>query len=89
MSTKRTSKSTTMENPEYAQMLRRMIRNYGRRVGDSDWNDLAAMVEVRDELDRAIAHAVTEQRRRFGFSSARIGEGFGITRQGAYQRWGK
>lgn len=47
------------ETPEYAAMVRRIIRAHGRRVGDADPEDLAEMLEMREVLDEAIAEAVT------------------------------
>jgi hypothetical protein len=75
-----------IETPEYRQMLSRMLRAYGRRVADADDVDLAQMVELRDELEAAIASAVAGQRDR-GASWADIGRGLGTTRQSAQQRY--
>lgn len=76
------------ETPEYAGMLRRMIRSYGRRVADADDVDLAEMAEVQAELTRAIQVAVDGQRAN-GASWAVIGRAFGITRQSAQERFGE
>lgn len=77
------------ETPEYAAMLRRMLRAYARRVGDADDVDLAEMVELRDELEAAIRAAVWGQRRNHGASWADIGRGLGVTRQAAQMRYGE
>lgn len=69
-------------------MLRRMIRAYGRRVGEADDVDLAEMVELRAVLEEAIAAAVTRQRVEFGRSWADIARGLGTTRQAAHERYG-
>lgn len=76
----------TIETPEYAAMLRRMIRRYGERVGDDDPIDLTEMLAVRDAFDAAIAEAVAGQRER-GYSWREIGEALGITREAAWQRF--
>lgn len=79
----------SIETTDYAAMLRRMVRAYGRRVGDGDPDDLAEMLAVRAELDEAIAEAVRANREQHGRSWAEIGAGAGITKQAAQQRWGR
>lgn len=74
------------ETPEYAAMVRRVIRAHGRRVGDADPEDLAELLAMRAVLDAAIADAVDGQRDN-GFSWAQIARGLGTTRQGAQQRF--
>lgn len=75
------------ETTEYAGMLRRMIRAYGRRVADADDVDLAEMVQLRDELEEAIALAVRGQRELHGASWADVARGLGTTRQAAQMRY--
>ncbi len=77
------------ENPEYAGMLRRMIRAYGRRVADADPEDLADLVALRAELDAAIAAAVTGQREQHGRSWSEVARGLGMTKQSAHERYGQ
>ncbi len=77
-----------IEPTDYAAMMRRMIRAYGRRVADADVEDLADMLAVRAELDAAIAFAVRTSRERWGRSWADIGRAAGVTRQTAHERWG-
>lgn len=67
--------------------MRRLIRAAGRRVGDADEPELAALLALRDDLDAAIVDAVAGQRAH-GVSWAGIGRGTGTTRQAAQQRWG-
>ena len=76
------------ELPEYAGMMRRMLRAHGRRVGDADPEDLTDLVALRGELDKAIAVAIMGQRRA-GFSWTDIGRGLGVTRQAAQMTWGR
>jgi hypothetical protein len=76
-----------VENDEYAAFVRRILRAYGRRVGDGDVEALALMLGLAEEIDTAIAEAVKGLRTR-GYSWAEIGSRLGITRQAAQQRWG-
>ena len=76
------------ELPEYDGMMRRMLRAYGRRVGDADPEDLTELVALRAELDKAITVAIQGQRRN-GSSWADIGRGLGVTRQAAQMTWGR
>lgn len=76
----------SIETPEYAQMMRRMIRAHGRRVVDADPEDLADLVALRDVLEDTIAEAVNGMRPRFSW--AQIARGLGTTRQAAQMRYG-
>jgi hypothetical protein len=76
-----------VENDEYGAFVRRVLRAYGRRVGDGDVEALVLMVGLADEIDAAIGEAVIGLRAR-GYSWAGIGSRLGITRQAAQQRWG-
>lgn len=81
------SRTRERETPEYAAMVRRMIRAYGRRCGAADPEDLAEMLRLQAELDAAVAAAVAGQRAA-GFSWGEIARGLGVTRQAAHARWG-
>lgn len=76
-----------VETTEYLNMLKRMIRAAGKRVGDADEIELAQLVGLRDELDAAIQVAVDGQRS-IGRSWATIALGLNMTRQGAWQQYG-
>ena len=76
-----------VENDEYSAFMRRVLRAYARRVGGGDVEALALMFGLADEIDAAIAEAVTDLRE-CGYSWAEIGSRLGITRQAAQQRWG-
>lgn len=76
----------SVETPAYAQMLTRMVRAYGRRVADADPEDLARMVALRGEVDRAIDTAVMGLRDRHSWTD--IAAPLGISRQAARQKWG-
>jgi hypothetical protein len=83
-----TKKSAKCETTEYAGMLRRMIRAYGKRVGDADVEDLATMLELQRELDAAIQLAVDAQREQHGRSWADIAKATGTSRQAAQKKYG-
>lgn len=76
----------TSDHGEYFAFARRLARAFGRRVADSDPDDLLLLLELRDEVDQAIGLAVIGQRRA-GFSWQQIGEALGMTKQAAYARW--
>ena len=83
MSTRRRERET----PEYAQMVRRIIRGHGRRCADADPEDLAELIAMSLTLDEAVTTAVAGLRRN-GFSWAQIAAPLGITRQAAQMRFG-
>ncbi|MFJ2370888.1 hypothetical protein [Microbacterium sp. NPDC087665] len=78
----------SVETMSWLGMLRRMIRAAGRRVAEADEPELATLLALRDELDAAIASAVDGQHAS-GRSWEAIGKAAGLTRQGAFQRWGQ
>ena len=77
----------SVENDEYGAFVRRVLHAYSRRVGDGDVEALALMLGLAEEIDTAIAEAVTGLRA-CGYSWAEIGSRLGITRQAVQQRWG-
>ena len=77
-----------VENDGYSAFVERILRAYARRVGDGDVEALALMVGLAEQIDAAIAQAVTGLRA-CGYSRAEIGARLGITRQAAQQRWGQ
>jgi hypothetical protein len=83
-----TRKKRDRETPEYAAMVRRIVRAHGRRVADADPEDLADLLAIRTALDAALSDAIAGQRRN-GFSWAAIGRGLGVTRQAAQATWGR
>ena len=48
----------TVENDEYGEFIRRILRAYSRRVADGDIDALSLMTRLADELDDAITQAV-------------------------------
>jgi len=77
-----------VENGEYAAFTRRVLRAYARRVADGDVEAITVMLGLSAEIDAAIGQAVTGLRG-FGYSWAEIACRLGITRQAAWQRWGR
>lgn len=77
-----------VETMDYLGAARRFIRAAGRRVGECDEPELAALLALQGDLEAAIAEAVRGQRAH-GKSWAGIALGTGTTREAAYQRWGK
>lgn len=77
----------TDHSPFFA-MLGRMMRAAGRRAAHADAADLAQLVAIRADLDRAIIDAVRGLRRQ-QITWATIGEATGTTRQAAIQKWAR
>ena len=75
-----------VENDEYGEFIRRILRAYSRRVADGDIEALSLMTGLANELDEAIAQAVKGLRGQ-GYSWTEIGDRLGISRQAARQRW--
>jgi hypothetical protein len=76
----------TVENDEYGEFIRCILRVYSRRVADGDIDALSLMTRLADELDDAITQAVKGLRTQ-GYSWTEIGDRLGITRQAARRRW--
>lgn len=76
------------DHADYYRFASRTARAFGRRVADSDPDDLALLLALRDQLDEAIGTAVEAQRSR-GFSWSEIATPLRMTRQAAQQRWGR
>lgn len=73
---------------DYLGAARRFIRAAGRRVGECDEAELAALLDLQTALDEALADAVAGQRT-YGKSWAGIARGTGTSREAAFQRWGR
>ena len=81
------------ETREYGGMVRRMIKAYGARVAGGDIEALRGLVDLRGELDTQIQTAVealrTETDEHPPYSWTQIGEVLGMSKQGAFQRFGR
>jgi hypothetical protein len=75
------------ETPEYADMVRRILRAYGRRVAAGNLEDLGPMREIIDAAEHDLAAAVRGLREDQHYSWADIGRGLGMTKQAAWARF--
>lgn len=82
------NKMKQVETGEWLGMLARMIRAAGKRVGDADEHELSRLFGMRDDLDRSIRMAIDGQLRS-GRSWTHVGRALGMTRQGAFRRYGQ
>lgn len=82
-------KTGPVENADYFQMVGRMVRGMGKRGANGDYTDLTEMAKVQQMMTEAMQTAVDGMREQQGYSWADIGEGLGITRQAAQQRFGR
>lgn len=80
--------SSNYETTEYAAMMQRMMRSYGRRIADGDPSDLADAVKLQRQLDGIIREAVAAMREQSGFSWQQLADELGCTKQAAQQRYG-
>jgi hypothetical protein len=78
---------SSVENDDYAQFLRRILRAFTRRIADGDIDALTDLANLHADLETAISDAVSGLRHH-GYSWTDIGNATGITRQAAHQRWG-
>ena len=76
-----------VESDEFAAFARRVVRAFGRRIGDGDLWALGDLVALRDQVDDAIRAGVDTSRQQHGFSWTEIARELGVTRQAARQRY--
>jgi hypothetical protein len=77
------------ETAEFAAFARRIIRAYGRRIGQGgDIDALPELVALSAEIDAVISQSVTGLRAE-GYSWGEIAARLGTSRQAAQQRFGK
>jgi hypothetical protein len=75
-----------VENEEYAEFARRVLRAYARRIGKGDIDEFTQMAAIAAEMDDILRQAVAGLRAA-GFSWAEIAARTGTTRQAAWKRW--
>lgn len=83
------ARQITTETDAYGAMMRRMLKAYGRRVGDMDIAELRSLADFAADADRVLAETVAHLRTEAGgaHSWAQIGDALGITRASAQQRF--
>jgi hypothetical protein len=77
-----------IETPEYIAFIQRALRAAGRRVAAGDPEGLRHLMLVRQTVEEAMAigaRGLHDQ----GFSWAAIADPLRITREAAWQRWGR
>lgn len=77
-----------LETPAYVDFVKRIIRRAGKRVASGDEWELGELISLREEVEDAVTTAVAGLRER-GESWQYIADGLGVTRQSAYERYGK
>ena len=77
-----------VETMDYVKAAERFILGAGKRVGEGDEYELAALLRLQATLETALATAVAGQRS-YGKSWAAIGLAAGTSKEAAWQRWGK
>ena len=82
-----TKRRRERDNPEYLNMLHRLIARAGERVADADIEQLTQLMELRRDLDDAILQAVGGLRDNY-VTWQDIGSATGTTRKAAQMRWG-
>jgi hypothetical protein len=83
----RNRRRRVVENDEFGQFIRRVIRAYGRRIATGDVEALRDLLALAGEVESATDNAV-EGLREFGYSWGEIAQRLRVTRQAAHQRWG-
>jgi hypothetical protein len=77
-----------IETPEYIAFLERALRAAGRRVAAGDPEGLRHLAILRQTIEEAMAMGARGLHAQ-GYSWAAIAEPLNITREAAWQRWGR
>lgn len=88
MTSTKTKRRPYRDNRDMAAFLRRVLAAYGRKVQDSDPEDLTDLLALDQELQAVLAATVTHMRTNQKFTWEAIGRAAGISRQAAQQKWG-
>lgn len=75
-----------MDTPEYMQMIQRLIRRLGERVGEEDPSSLRHLRLVQQYTEGALRRAIDDLRQT-GYTDVQIGAELGMTRQAVQQKW--
>jgi hypothetical protein len=84
----RSSQLPEKDDEQYATMMRRCLRAYGKRVVASDASVLADLAALRDLLDEVTGRAARTLNAD-GVSWSQIGLELNVTKSAAFQRYGK
>lgn len=84
---RRADRARAVEVPEAAAAASRMTRALGKRAALDVAQGLPALAQLRDDVDAALADAVTTARAEHGYSWTQVGDALGIRRQTAQQRF--
>ena len=78
-----------VETSAYGQMMGRMLRSYGRRVGAMDVAELRGLAEFAADAERTLGETVATLRSEAGggYSWADIARSLGISRSAAQHRF--
>jgi len=77
------------DNVQFAAAVARMIRAFGKRVGQADMEDLQELLELQEVLNEVTGEAVRQVRKNGGYSWTAIGRAAGMTRQAAHEKWSR
>jgi len=75
-----------VENDEFGDFARRVIRAYGRRIAAGDVEALRQLLALAADVDQAADEAV-EGLREHGYSWGEIADRLDMSRQAAHKRW--
>lgn len=78
---------TPVETEPYGDFVRRVIRGYGRRIGEGNVEELEGLLALHGLIDAVAANAVRELRVEQRTPWSAIADVVGITRQAAMARW--
>lgn len=78
-----------VESDEFAKFAARIVRAFGKRIGDGDLWALGDLVKLRKQIDQAVADGVKTAREDCGYSWTDVAAELGVSRQAARQRYGK
>jgi hypothetical protein len=88
----RLAKPPERELPEYIAFARRVVRGAVKRflvLEEGDLEDLAELAALADEVNAAVAEVVRGANSTRRWSWTDVGRAMGITRQSAWERWGR
>jgi hypothetical protein len=78
-----------VETEEYVKFLHLVLASLPNRVGDADVDMLRGLAELAPMIDDLLGDTVRRLREQYGYSWADIGRALDITRQSAYERFGR